>query len=109
MSRYTRGDVVLVWYPWEEDGVIKVKKRPGVVLEECADRESLIIKCTHKNRSEKLLGIWVLADSDEGKEMGILENTFINLTEQLQLKNYEVVRIIGYCPFIDKIDEMLGR
>ena len=109
MSRYKRGDVVLVKYPWEEDGRIFFKKRPGVVLEELADRESLIIKCTHVNRSDKLLGIWVLANSKEGLEMGILENTFINLTEMLELKNSEIDRVIGYCPFIDRIDEMLGR
>jgi len=108
MSRFRRGDVVLVYYPWEENGVRQIKKRPGIVLEECADRKSLIIKCTHVNRSDKLLGIWVLCNSPEGKQMGFLTDTFINLTESLELSEQFIEKIIGTCPLMDKIDEILG-
>lgn len=109
MSAYKRGDVVLVYYPWEENGQQCIKQRPGVVLEECADKKSLIIKCTSTNRSDKLQGIWVLASSKEGIEMGLLTDTFINLTEQMELSIHHIAKLIGHCPYIDKIDEMLGR
>lgn len=108
MSRYKKGDVVLVYFPYQdENGDMQVKKRPAVVLENLDD-DNILIQCTSKNRSDKLPGIWVLKDSKEGRKMGILSDSFINVTNQISLKTIHIVRLIGYCPFMEKIDELLG-
>lgn len=105
--RYSIGDVVLVHYPYiDKNGHRCTKVRPAVVLDLDGD-DHYIVQCTSKNRSDKLLGIWVLKESPEGIKMRISENTFINATETITLKPCFFIRKIGDCPFIDRLKDMI--
>ena len=108
MARYDRGDVVLVYFPYrDENNNLVVKVRPAVILSLEGDQERIIIQVTSKNRSDKLRGLWVVKDSTDGREMGLRTDSFINITYQITITLRDIIRKIGYCPLIDKIDEML--
>lgn len=107
MSQYSRGDVVFVHYPYRDfDGTLKTKPRPAVILD-VSGNDHYVIKCTTKNRSDKLKGVWVLSSSPEGVEMGFRENTFINLTETITLKGFAIIRKIGDCPILNQLEDLL--
>jgi hypothetical protein len=102
--RYKEGDVVLVPYPWkDENGEIQTKNRPAVVYRIESESSQLMIKCTHINRSGQFPGKWVLQKSEQGRKMGINEDTFIHYTDTLIIPERFVIKLIGYCPFIEDI------
>jgi len=104
MPRFDRGDVVLVYYPWkDEHGDIQVKSRPGLVLHVEADQKRLIIQITSRNRTNQFPGQWILAQSDLGKEMGILKDSFVHYTKQKEISINDIKRKIGYCSIIESI------
>lgn len=108
MPRYDVGAVVLVHFPYKDhDGHIQVKPRPGIIYRLDGDRERVIIQITTTNRSNELPGIWVPKDSDKGKKMGILKDSFINVGTQLCLKFEDIIRVIGYCPLMNEIDRIV--
>ncbi len=108
MAVYDRGDVVLVHFPWtNEDGIIESKVRPGLILRVEGPQERLIIQITSKNRSDHFPGKWILKDSDIGREMGLLTDSFIHYTQQAELHFRDIVRKIGFCRLIDEIEEYL--
>lgn len=109
MPRYNIGDVVLVQWAWKEDGEIKVIPRPAVVLQVEADQEWLVIKLTSTNRSDNYRGKWILMDSDNGKKMGLREDSFIHYKEQRQYHLRFIIRKIGYCPIIEDIQNELDE
>ncbi len=111
MARYQRGDVLLVHYVFEDrsTGELVNKPRPVVVFEESSHNERLVIQCTKKNRSDKLPGIWVLKDSPEGKKMGIKMDTFINVTEMIEIAFDDVIERLGSCPFMERIDDLVDN
>jgi len=108
MSPYKRGDVVMLHFPFKEDPT-KTKFRPAVVLEDEDDPIFALIQCTSTNRSDKLKGLWVIKDSPEGRIMGILKDTFINVSNVVRLNRYAIYRKIGVCPLMDEIDELLNQ
>lgn len=104
--RYKEGDVVLVPFTWKDDeGLIHYKNRPAVVYSIESEIEHLMIKCTHVNRSGQYPGKWVLKNSDQGRQMGIDEDTFIHYTDTLIIDEKAVRRLIGTCPFMEEIIE----
>lgn len=107
MSSYKRGDVVMVHFPFAENPRIS-KPRPAIILEDEDDPKFILIQCTSTNRSDKLLGIWVISSSKEGKIMGLPLDTFINLDHIIELPKWSIIRKIGDCPFMELIDEKLA-
>jgi len=108
MPRYNIGDVVLVNFPWtNEDGTISYKIRPAIVREFSGDKERVIIQITSKNRSDKLPGIWVLKDSNEGQEMGLKADSFINVEIQAEIEFRDILRSIGTCPYMEEIERLI--
>lgn len=101
---YKEGDVVIVPYTWkDEEGNIHFKNRPAVIYRVESESEHLMIKCTHVNRSSNHPGKWVLQNSDQGRLMGIKEDTFIHYSDSLIIAERSVRRLIGTCPFIQEI------
>lgn len=111
MARYDIGSVVLVKWPWEEvDGSIQMKVRPAIVYRLESDQDRLTIQLTSKNRSAQFPGLWILKESKEGKEMGLLQDSFVNITYQREIHMRDIIRQIGTCHLIfDKIENLLGE
>ena len=106
MAIYDRGDVVLVYFPWtNKEGNMEMKMRPGLVLRVEGPQERLVIQITSKNRSDNFPGKWIIKDSDLGKQMGLRMDSFVNYTVQKELTLRDIIRKIGYCGLIDKIEE----
>ena len=111
MARYERGDVLTVHYVYFDNKLGKLvdKPRPVVVYEESSHDERLVIQITKKDRSDKLPGIWVEKNSDAGRKMGLKMDSFINVTETVEITFDDVIETIGRCPFMDQIDKLLDN
>lgn len=107
MAKYSEGDVVLVHFPYiDNEGVPQCKSRPGVIVHQSDHNEYLTVQITSKNRSRTNKGIWVLKDSPEGVQMGLLADSYINIDQQTDLNIRDIKRKIGDCPFMEKIHEL---
>lgn len=110
--RFKPGDVVLVKFPWENsDGSVDFKVRPAVVWSIEGPQERLMIQVTTKNRSAKLPGVWIKKDSPEGKKMGLLMDSFINVGTQKEVRFIDITRLIGQCSeaLMDRLEEEIDR
>lgn len=107
MPRYAIGDVILVHWVYEKDGYLIDRPRPAVIIDIPSHESYQAIKVTKVDRSKQFPGIWVLANSVEGKKMGITINSFIHATDQIEVRVSDIIRPIGKCPYMDKIDELL--
>ncbi len=105
MPAYKRGDVLLVYFPYDDEPTAKL--RPAVLLEDAVD-DVFVVKCTKTDRSKKGSCIKIEKDSSEYKMMGLWEPTYISVTESVMLTKYDIHSFLGECPedLIDKIDEM---
>ena len=77
MSRYNSGDVVLVQFPYREDRT-RFKKRPAIIIREDTQGEYLICQITGTDRRGKNKGYWIEADSEDGKQMKLQKDSFVN-------------------------------
>lgn len=102
----SRGDIVLVPFPFrEKDG--RSKPRPALIIrEDCAD-EYYLCEITTTNRSDKLKGKWIIANSAEGMQIGINEDSFINYENRTLLNKKFVFKKIGTYPFMDELEKYL--
>jgi len=102
------GDVLLVWYAYkDENGVFKKKPRPAVISKIHNQTNSALIQITSTNRSNTLPGYWITKESDTGKKMGLLKDSFINISEVYWIPDRYIIRKIGNYPNIDEaIDKM---
>lgn len=107
MPKYQRGDIVLVEFPFS-DG-IGSKHRPAVVIREEYADEYLICQITKKNRSDKLRGFWILMDSEDGREMGIKTDSFVNADNTICLEILMFHKTIGRFPYIDELEDMIDN
>ena len=105
MPKFHRGDVVIVQFPFK-DG-IGSKIRPAVIIREEYTDEYLICQITKNNRSDKLRGFWILQDSDDGRKMGIREDSFVNADNTICLKAFMFNGKIGYFPYIEELEELI--
>jgi hypothetical protein len=72
------------------------------------ETDNIVVICSTKtHKILKYKGRIVLEDSDENKDMGFLEDTFIYLDKTVVLTNKEVLRRIGRCPIIDELLDIL--
>jgi hypothetical protein len=97
-----RGDVVIALYPYEEQNG-RAKPRPCVIIKEHGNNEYLLCQITSKNRTGKSHGRWILHDSPEGKQMGIVNDSFINYGKRTILIKKMVFKKIGTYPFIEEL------
>lgn len=95
-SIYSIAAVVLVHYSWVELGTIKSKPRPCIIKEVLPGDRYLITKITTVNKAEKL--ILVKCTSANGKEMGLLLDSYISVKETQIVNESEIIRKIGNCP-----------
>lgn len=99
---YKVGDVVIVPYPYkDESGEIIRKIRPAIVTK-IHGNKSALIQITSVNRVNRNSGYWITKDSDLGKEMGLLTDSFINLETIRWIPAKFIIRKIGNYPDIDK-------
>jgi hypothetical protein len=106
---YGVGDVVIVHYPYkDEKGEIIRKVRPAIVTRIHEDNSALI-QITSVNRTKSNSGYWVVKDSDLGKEMGLLTDSFINLETVRWIPNKYIIRKIGNYSDIDKAIKALSN
>ena len=103
---YDVGDVVLVHFPYYKEGELIKKVRPAIIQKINSDDESIIIQITTNNRSDKKKGLWILKSSKRGKELGILSNSFINVSNTALVNKYALIKPIGHCSFMDEIYEL---
>ncbi|MGM1429563.1 type II toxin-antitoxin system PemK/MazF family toxin [Sphingobacterium lactis] len=103
---YEIGDVVWVHYPFEDDPQI-TKLRPAVIVEIDDIPTFLMVQITSKNRSDKNEGRWVTAQSDVGQMMGLKRDSFINYHSCFKAEEFAIVKLMGFCPFIDEIKRYL--
>jgi mRNA-degrading endonuclease toxin of MazEF toxin-antitoxin module len=111
MSRYKRDDVVRVPFAYfsKQKGCFEEKARPFVVIDVEDETGNITVSCTTQlHQSNKYSGITVKADSEEGRQMGINEDSFIYCNQTITLKNSEIKRRIGTCPFIKDILKLLN-
>lgn len=109
MDKYEKGDVVLCYFPlkYQNQEKYQLKLRPALVVSVYYGEEDFItVQLTTKNRSGKTLGKWIPKDSDIGRAMGLLKDSFINARYTARVKRAHIVRKIGFCPIIDEIIKM---
>lgn len=104
MSKYQAGDVILAYFPFEDK--LETKLRPAVIID-AYDDSSFTCMITGTDKSSTNRGIWVEKESDEGKEMRLQKDSFIDAERTEVLKHIMIKGIIGYCPYIDELQEML--
>jgi len=102
---YQPGDVVLCKFPYQ-DNPTKYKSRPALVLSDLSDGDYLLAQITSTDRRGELTGLWVLKDSKEGVQMGIRNDSFINLSNVARVRQYVINRLIGSFPDMDAIEDM---
>ncbi len=106
MTRYQRGDVILADYSYFDSvkGRFDFKPRPFVIVDVEEETDNISVMCSSQiHQSLNYKGIVVLQKSEEGKRMGLEEDSFIYLNKTIVLTNREIIRKIGYCPIIDEI------
>ena len=109
MDDYELGDVVNVYFPFEENPA-ETKYRPAVIIEDLDD-ECVLVKCTKTEVS--LHGkqcILISKGSTEGRTMGLTEKTYISVNEELIIKKYHIHSYRGSCPdhIMALIEELKG-
>lgn len=99
---YEVGDVVWAYFHFEEKN--DTKARPVIILEILED-ESFVCMITGTNRSTTQKGRWVTKDSEVGKKMGLLKDSFINVSRKIVVKNYMLEKDgwLGKCPFVEEL------
>lgn len=101
---YREGDVVLCKFPYREDP-LKFSNRPALVMSVEGNTYNLAqITCT--DRSNKLVGVWLSKTSNEAMQMRLKEDSFINLSNILPVKEFAIMRLLGACPIMDKLKDL---
>jgi hypothetical protein len=107
---YSVGDVVLVKFPWrDENNEIKSKPRPAIIFKTQSEIRIALIKITSKNRLNQFPGRWIVKDSQLGKQMGLLMDSFIHLQELYWINPRLIIRKIGNYPEMDSITQDINN
>ncbi|SDF98791.1 PemK-like, MazF-like toxin of type II toxin-antitoxin system [Pedobacter terrae] len=104
MAFYKRGDVVKVYYPYEEDPM-RTSVRSAVVVEDEVDNECIVIKCTGTERSHEK-EICIKPGSKAFKMMRLTKETYLRVEHEIPLHKKFIIRLEGRCPseIMDEID-----
>lgn len=105
MVKLYRGYVIEVVAPAGEG---KFKPRPVILLQNVGKNSDMIsVYCTTQNNGDDNNNILVTADSPEGKEMGIEKDTYIRPNSILNISVKSFKRVLGKCPLMSKITNMI--
>lgn len=100
MKGLVAGSVVMAYMPFQE--IPSTKLRPVVIIENCGN-EYFVCQITSKDRSGTNKGFWVPKDSPEGKQMGVILDSFVNAENTAYIKPHMVERQIGAFARIDEL------
>ena len=107
MPVYHRGQVLEVFYP---DGKGGLKTRPVVVLHTTQKKgDAISVYCTTQNDGDDDNCIFVEFESTEGKEMGLKKDTYIRPKVIKTIDAKFVVRPMGKCPYMQKIQQIIDK
>lgn len=107
---YSVGDVVLVKFPWrDENNEIISKPRPAIIFKIQGEIKIALIKITSKNRSNQFPGRWIVQNSQLGKQMGLLMDSFIHFQELYWINPSLIIRKIGSYPDMESIIQDIDR
>lgn len=102
-----RGDVISV--KWT-DGNGGLKSRPVIVFQNANKNSDVIsVYCTTQNNGDDDNNILVLADSDEGRLMGLDVDTYIRPNKIATVPAKWVNRIIGKTTLMQKINSIIDK
>lgn len=106
MAKYFRGDVVWVYYPFQDDPA-ESKRRPAVLIEDPSD-DFFVVKCTKTDKSKYGPCILIKKGTEEFMQMGLSQTTYICVTEEITLNKVFIDGYIGSCPdnIMDEIDAL---
>ena len=99
------GDVIWIEFPFKED-VLQNKRRPALVLECNGPGIYTLAQITSKNRTHQLDGIWVTRHSVTWVKMGLLTDSFINLSNVKQISLFHA-ELAGECDLMEDIKRIL--
>ena len=77
-----------------------------MVLSDLSNGIFKLAQITSTDRRDKLIGLWITKNSSEGKQMGLLTDSFINLSNTVNVKKFVIVKYIGSCPLMDEIEAL---
>ena len=111
MTRYRRGDVLLVRYPNSDQ--VTYKKRPVLVVQGETVRtglpQFLVVAITSNLRRTGEIRVFVAKDGDEGRRMGLLTDSVIMADNMAAVIPREADKTIGHCMIMPKVDRALRR
>lgn len=102
ITTFTRGDVVVVWWPL--NGTTNVKKRPAVVVQSDAltsdEHYVAFVPLTSLKRPRQLLGcrFVVRRGTPEYQQMGLWKETLVQPDRVSTMLASDVVGVLGTCP-----------
>lgn len=108
MEVYQPGDIIIARFPYQEDPA-KFKVRPALVLSDEGGGKYRICKITKTNRTGKHPGDWVVAASIVGREMGLNEDSFIDLKRLITVPNSFIVHKISPTGEYTELNELLKK
>lgn len=98
MPTYKKGDVVLVYFPYQEDPN-QTKCRPAVVVEDCINGNHIVVKCTRTDVSKWDKPCIVIEPGTEAyRSMRLKDRTYISVSEEITLSIHYIKRLNGRCP-----------
>ena len=107
---YSRGDVVLVFFP--DSNLITARRRPALVVE--ADRletglpQTIVAMITSNlSRAGHRSRVTVLRSSAQGRGMGLLSDSVVMTDNLATVRESEIHRLIGRCDEMQSIDTAL--
>jgi len=104
MIKLFRGDVILAWGP---DGKGGLKKRPLVVFADTPkNSDSIVVYCTTQNDGDENNTIFVKADSKDGENMGIDDDTYIRPFQIGPINAKAIIKKIGRCALMSEIQRL---
>ena len=111
MTRFKRGDVVLVRYPHSD--LVTYKKRPAVVVQdenvETDLRQRLVVAITSNLVRTGETRVFAAKDSPEGRQMGLLTDSIIVADNIATVIPREADKVIGRCTVMPQVDRALRR
>ena len=101
---YQVGDVVLCRFPFREDPT-QFTNRPALVMRVINNGLSYkLAQITTTNRTGRQHGFWIEMKTDMWKSMRLKQDSFINLSNILEVPSFAIAKLIGTCQQMKEID-----
>ena len=103
---YQPGDVVLCKFPFRQDPS-QFTVRPALVMRVINNWISYkLAQITSTDRRDKLCGAWIKQKSNEGMKMRLRNDSFINLSNILEVPAFGISRLLGNCPVMADLEKI---